>query len=78
MAVRDEIIDGIRQRLSTAPDIETYLKPGEPVRITEGPFSQLEAIFVSNDGDERVVLLLNILKKDQRLSFPVTSVRRIG
>jgi transcriptional antiterminator RfaH len=55
LAVSDAIIEGIRMRLATrAP--EPYLKPGERVRITEGPFSHLEAIFVANDGDERVVL----------------------
>lgn len=78
LPVRDEIIEGIRRRLEKVPHAEPYLRPGERVRITDGAFSQLEAIFVANDGDERVVLLLNILQKDQRLSFPVESVRRIG
>lgn len=77
LAVRDEIIEGIRMRLGGAA-VEPYLKPGERVRIVEGPFSQLEAIFVAHDGNERTVLLLNILQKDQQLSFPSRYVRRIS
>lgn len=77
LPVSDAIIEGIRRSL-VGSDAEPYLKPGERVRITDGPFSQLEAIFVANDGDERVVLLLNILQKEQRLSFPVGSVRKVG
>ena len=61
LPVRDEVIEGIRIRLGGANLTEPYLKPGERVQITEGAFKQLEAIFLTNDGDERVVLLLNIL-----------------
>ena len=75
--VPDEIVEGIRGRLAGVTE-EPYLSPGEHVVITAGPFSQLDAIFVANDGDERVVLLLNILQRDQRLSFPVGSVRKVG
>lgn len=75
--VRDEIVAGIRERLGDI-EPEPYLKAGERVLITRPPFSQLEAIFVANDGDERVVLLLNVLQKDQKLTFPLQSVRKIG
>jgi transcriptional antiterminator RfaH len=57
---------------------EPWLKSGERVVITEAPFSQIEAIFIADDGDERVSLLLNILQKDQKLSFPLGSVRKVG
>src|SRR3984957_14717414 len=77
LPVRDEIIEGIRTRLAIRPVKEPYLQPGERVRITEGAFSRLEAIFLAHDGTERVVLLLNILQSDQRLSFPIESVRKM-
>lgn len=77
LAVEDQIINGIRGRLGRSVLAEPYLAPGERVRITEGAFSLLEGIFVANDGDQRVVLLLNILQKDQQLSFPLQSIRRI-
>ena len=73
-----EVAGVVRQRSQQTPVKEPYLKPGERVVITEGSFSQVEAIFVSDDGDERVMLLLNILSGKHELSFPLTSVRKIA
>lgn len=78
LSVRDELIEGIRTRLSDPRVQEPYLKPGERVRIAEGAFSQMEAIFLAVDGNQRVVLLLNILQTEQRLTFPLKSVRKLG
>ena len=36
---------------------------GDKVTITDGPFRGLEAIFQKYDGEERVMLLLEILHK---------------
>jgi transcriptional antiterminator RfaH len=74
--VPDSMIDGIRGRLIGATPRIPYLKPGERVRITEGPFSDVEAIFIAKDGEERVVLLMNVLNREQRLSFPARTVRK--
>jgi transcriptional antiterminator RfaH len=75
--VPNGVIDAIRMRLNGSSAREPYLKPGERVQITEGAFSQVEAIFVAADGDERVILLLHILQKDQKLTFPLHSVRKL-
>jgi transcriptional antiterminator RfaH len=77
LPVADPIIDQIRLRIETRCFREPYLKTGDHVVITEGSFSGIEAIFVAADGQERVVLLLNILQTDQRLSFPVQTVRKL-
>lgn len=77
LPVPDKIIDEIRQRVEGGEMRELRFKPGEHVLITEGSFSGLEAIFLATDGAERVVLLLNILQSDQKLSFPVESVRKL-
>jgi transcriptional antiterminator RfaH len=74
-AVPNELIESIRFRLANHESRVPFLEPGEPVRITHGPFSKVEAIFIANDGQERVVLLLNILNQEQRLSFPAKTVR---
>jgi transcriptional antiterminator RfaH len=73
----DTVIESIRARLATDGFRVPHLRPGEAVRITEGPFTQVEAIFVANDGQERVVLLMNILNHEQRMSFPARTVRRL-
>jgi transcriptional antiterminator RfaH len=76
LPLQEEIVEMMRQRLAGNPPRLPYLRPGERVVITEGCFADLEAIFVANDGDERVMLLMNILNREQRLSFPAVHVRR--
>ena len=77
IAVHDYVIEGIRVRLAVRTDREPYLRRGERVEITDGPFARLGAIFLANDGDERVVLLLNILQQEHRLTIPVGSVSKV-
>lgn len=76
LPVQDDMIEAIHQRLSSNPPRVPYLQPGERVRITAGCFSNLEAIFISDDGDERVTLLMHLLHSEQKLSFPMTVVRK--
>ena len=75
--VPDRLIEGIRARLADPLAQQPYLKPGDRVRIEAGAFAQTEAIFLVDDGNHRVVLLLNILQTEQRLSFPLSSVRKV-
>jgi transcriptional antiterminator RfaH len=77
VAVGDTIIDRIRERLAQEARVP-YLQPGQRVTITSGPFTDVEAIFVASDGNERVVLLMNILHREQQVSLPVGSVRRLA
>lgn len=77
LPVADAIIEQIRRRIEAQPIRESYLKAGERVVITKGGFSGVEAIFLASDGDERVVLLLNILQSEQHLAFPVDNVRKV-
>jgi transcriptional antiterminator RfaH len=72
--VPDEIMARIRQRLARDNPRIPCLKPGERVRVTQGPFAEVEGMFVAHDGQERVVLLMSILNCEQRLSFPAASV----
>ena len=54
------------------------VKPGETVRIKEGPFSGLEAIFErSLKGAERVAVLLEILGRQTRLVLPSETIGKI-
>jgi transcriptional antiterminator RfaH len=75
LPVADGIVEEIRRRIERQPIREPCLKSGERVVIAEGSFAGVEAIFIASDGDERVMLLINILQSEQTLSFPVESVR---
>jgi transcriptional antiterminator RfaH len=51
---------------------------GDPVRINEGPFAGLDAIFEKKmKGSERVAVLLEILGRQTRLVLPSETVSKI-
>jgi transcriptional antiterminator RfaH len=61
-------------QLRTATRVQSAFTPGDCVRITEGGFAELDAIFVAMDGEQRVILLLNMLNRQQQISMPLLSV----
>lgn len=67
--IRDELIDQLRQRLAV-PAEKPQFQPGERVQLHGGGFSDLEAIFVSTDGEERSVILLKLLQREQKVRVP--------
>ena len=74
LQVSDQLIDSLQHRAQSEP--QPLLQPGDPVRIVEGSFAELDAIFLSMDGEERVVLLMNLLNREQKLTLPLASVRK--
>ena len=70
--VKDELIEQLRQRLAVEqPQPETpRFKPGERVQLNGGSFQEIEAIFISADGEERSVILLNLLQRKQKVRVP--------
>ena len=44
-------------------------KPGDKVQISDGVFNNFVAIFESYKSDERIILLMNLLGKEQSLNF---------
>ncbi len=75
LPVSQELIDCLQQRCCATPP-EQLLASGDKVRINHGAFAELEAIFLSMDGNERVVLLMNILHREQKIRVPLTSIRK--
>jgi len=72
----EPIVRGLQQhcaRLSGA-EPEPLFRPGEQVVITEGCFKQLEAVVQATKGEERVVLLLNLLNQPQCIELPATAI----
>ena len=64
--------DALREQLSDVP-----LK-GETVRIEQGPFAGLDAIYLEADGEMRAILLLTLLQKETRASFDIEEFSRIA
>lgn len=67
--VPDDLVEGLRTRLLESADEKLSLPftEGEKVLITDGCFSGLQAIFQCETGRERVVLLLEMLGKINRI-----------
>lgn len=73
LPVADAIIDDIQARLSRVAS-QPLFKEGMPVAITEGPFRDLNAVFCRADGEERAIILLNLLNRQQHLRVPIRAL----
>ena len=70
--IPDNIIEFIKtNELNTAEKLKNInkFKPGDKVQITDGVFKNCIAIFKSYKSDERVILLMNILGQQQKLTI---------
>lgn len=72
--VRDPIVEHLKSRCADVPP-ERVLAPGDRVQIRLGEFADMEAIFVSMDGEERVMLLLSLLNREQQIQVGLASIR---
>jgi len=54
-----------------------HFELGEKVLVTNGPFMGVEAIYQMADGEGLVILLLNILSKQVKMTVSPASVRKI-
>ena len=68
--VDDELIVSIRSLEAGHQDlVEAYFKPNSVVKITQGIYHDLEAIFVEDQGEQRALLLIQLLQTDTRISI---------
>ena len=77
--VPDELIAAIREREQDgAVDLSQFqsLKPNDRVEIKAGPFAGYQGVFDASNGDERVIVLLDILNRQRKVEVPATDVRR--
>jgi transcriptional antiterminator RfaH len=78
--ITEEIIEHLRERCpgGVAQIDPLRLKPGEVVRIQEGPFAGVEAIFqCALKGSERVAVLLEILGRQTKLELPGDAIEKL-
>lgn len=72
--VADTIIAGIEERCRQ-PVRQKAHAAGDRVCITQGPLQMLEGIFLTMNGQERVVILLQLLNRQQPVHLPISHVR---
>lgn len=59
------LVDNLRDRLEQ--DETTLFSEQQSVRITSGPFKDYQALFKQYDGEQRAIVLINLLNKQQEL-----------
>jgi len=74
--VPDATIHHLRTRCSTTA-AKPALSPGDRVQVRVGECADMEAIFVSMDGEQRVMLLLNVLNRQQQIQVRLQNVQPI-
>jgi transcriptional antiterminator RfaH len=73
--LRQYLIDDLRHRCGDLnqhgegfeDSRQRVLKEGQVVEITSGPFKDYQAIFKQFDGEQRAIILLNLLSQQQEL-----------
>ena len=76
--VDDDLIEFLREReasLRSSP--EQMFKPGERVRLTEGAFANLEGIYQMADGENRVIVLIELLCKSVSIRVTPTALSKV-
>jgi transcriptional antiterminator RfaH len=78
--IPDNIIEFIKtNELNTSEKLKNINKfnPGDKVQITDGVFKSCIAIFKSYKSDERVLLLMNLLGQQQKLTIKQESLNAL-
>jgi len=71
--VPEDIIDSLHQPRTT---IMPALTPGERVSINDPGLSHLDAIFLENNGEGRVLLLLKLLQREVTITVPLSRIEK--
>lgn len=79
--VPDEVVDGLLARVDPDTGLhrlgcEADMAPGTPVRVRQGPFDGLDAVFERPAGPDRVLVLLELLGQAVSVDVSSGSVRR--
>lgn len=75
--VDDALIECLRrQEQAHGAQTEPLFKMGERVRILAGPYAGLSAVFQMHDGDERALVLIELLRRPTPLKQPLANLRR--
>ncbi len=77
--VNTQLIEALKDQEAAQQDNPHRLfQTGDRVRITEGPFSGLEAIYQMSEGANRAMVLIEILSKSTKLKVPVTGLCKMA
>ena len=77
--VNDGLIELLRaQEASVQGDPKRLFSPGERVCLSEGPFAGIEGIFQMVHGEQRVMVLIELLSKPVTVRVSPASLRKVS
>lgn len=69
--VPDAVMEALLQREDAASGLHQDNRPlfsaGEPIKLVDGPLTGMEGVFTQQDGDKRVIVLLELLGKANKV-----------
>ncbi|MFU2325549.1 transcription/translation regulatory transformer protein RfaH [Pseudomonas sp. NFX98] len=76
--VAENVIEHLRARCfeSSISRDGPPLTPGDHLQIIRGPLSSLEGVFITSQGPERVMILLQFLNRNQTICMPLRDLER--
>jgi len=74
--VDDTLVSAIQAQLQAQPLEQSHFAPGEQLRINQGPFAGLEAVYQMADGIARMIVLIEIMSKQVRLTIEPGSLSK--
>ncbi len=77
--VDDRLIEILRnQEVAAQAEPERLFKSGERVMLTDGAFVGLEAVYQMADGDQRVIVLIELMNQSVAMRVAPSSLQRAG
>jgi len=81
--VPNGVIQELRERITDGAgtiDLRPHqrMRPNQPVRIESGPFAGYEALFQAARGEDRVLVLLEVMQHSQRLTLASDAVTPVA
>ena len=72
--IDDEVIAHIKNSMDKVAE-QGGIKPGQAIELDDGPFKGISAIFQAYDGEERAIVLITFMQKQQQVKVPVSVIR---
>ena len=76
--INDELVADIRIKTESSEVQLRHFTAGEQVVVTDGPFVEVEAAYQMADGASRVMVLLNIMSKQVKMTVSPASIRKVN
>jgi transcriptional antiterminator RfaH len=76
--IEEDLVSAIRAQTDTAAIQAHHFNEGEAVVVTDGPFAGLEAIYQMASGEGRVMVLLNLMSKQVKMTLGPSSLRKVS